>query len=115
MKIKCPICNEVIELDDEKIFVLRGALPPQGHLFKAKPSLKQENKPEQRQESRSWQFLDISQFKSLTRLTTYFDGVCEKCGFKGKMDFQITMLDDTWGLLCESCGRELEKQLGKVD
>jgi len=113
---KPPLTFDDLEADvlDENFFSVSNS-SFLGHLFKAKPSLKQENKPEQRQESRSWQFLDISQFKSLTRLTTYFDGVCEKCGFKGKMDFQITMLDDTWGLLCESCGRELEKQLGKVD
>jgi len=49
--------------------------------------------------------------KSLVRLTTFFDGVCERCGFKGKMDFQVNLLDDTWGLLCEKCGRQLEKEL----
>ena len=59
--------------------------------------------------------LEFSQFKSLVRLTTFFDGVCERCGFKGKMDFQVNLLDDSWGLLCEKCGLELEKQLGRVD
>jgi len=54
-------------------------------------------------------------FKSLVRLTTHFDGVCEKCGFKGKMDFQVNLLDDSWFLLCEKCGLKLEKQLGRVD
>jgi len=82
-----------------------------GFLFKTKESLKQEENPEINQTENIRRVLDISHFKSLVRLTTYFDGVCERCGFKGKMDYQVNLLDGTWGLLCEKCGRELEKQL----
>ena len=112
-----PKCDfDMLEYDVlmENFFSI-SVLLSQEHLSKAEPSSEQEKKPEIVREDETRGISDISQFKSLTRLTTYFDGVCEKCGFKGKMDFQITMLDDTWGLLCESCGRELEKQLGKVD
>lgn len=49
---------------------------------------------------------------SLVRLTTHFEDKCFKCGFQGTMDYQANFTDGTWGLLCEICGRELEKQLG---
>jgi len=122
---KPPLTLSDLEADvlDENFFSV-FTLFKKEYLSKAEPSLKQENKPESLRETISQQvsnsdsplhLTDISQFKSLVRLTTYFDGVCEGCGFKGRMDYQITMLDDSWGLLCEKCGRELEKQLGKVD
>jgi hypothetical protein len=98
---------------DQNFFSI-SAILSQEYLSKAKLSSEQEKKPETLRGEETRRISDISQFKSLTRLTTYFDGVCEKCGFKGKMDYQITMLDDTWGLLCEKCGRELEKVL-RVD
>jgi hypothetical protein len=96
---------------DQNFFSISTILS-QEYLSKAKLSSEQEKKPETLRGEETRRISDISQFKSLIRLTTYFDGVCEKCGFKGKMDFQITMLDDTWGLLCEKCGRELEKVFG---
>ena len=98
---------------DQNIFSISTILS-QEYLSKTKLSSEQEKKPETLRGQETRRISDISQFKSLTRLTTYFDGVCEKCGFKGKMDYQITMFDDTWGLLCEKCGRELEKVL-RVD
>jgi hypothetical protein len=52
---------------------------------------------------------------SLVRLTTYFEDKCFKCGVYGKMDWQINKTDGTWALLCEKCGLELEKQLGRIE
>jgi hypothetical protein len=43
----------------------------------------------------------------------------EKCCLCGKhpVDYQVTWLDGSWGLLCEECGRQLEKihQEGKLN
>jgi len=36
------------------------------------------------------------------------------CGFEGRMDWQVTLHDGTWGLLCDDCGLKLEKQLEEV-
>jgi len=52
---------------------------------------------------------------SLVRLTTHFEDKCFKCGFQGTMDWQANFTDGTWGLLCEKCGLELEKQLGRIE
>jgi len=56
--------------------------------------------------------LDISQVKSLARLTTCFEGTCVVCGFRGRLDWQATEHDGTWALLCGSCGEQLAKKLG---
>jgi hypothetical protein len=50
---------------------------------------------------------------SLVRLVGVFEDKCFKCGFQGKMDYQANFTDGTWGLLCEKCGGELEKELGE--
>ena len=57
----------------------------------------------------------IQNLKELTRLTTYFEGKCAICGFQGRMDWQVTRHDDTWGLLCGKCGLILQKKLGEIE
>ena len=52
---------------------------------------------------------------SLVRLSSFFEDKCIECGVYGRMDFQVNFVDGTWGLLCEKCGLNLEKQLGKGD
>jgi hypothetical protein len=52
---------------------------------------------------------------SLVRLTGAFEDKCFKCGFQGKMDYQANFVDGSWGLLCEKCGREMEKGLGMIE
>lgn len=52
---------------------------------------------------------------SLVRLTSSFEDKCFKCGMRGKMDYQANFADGTWGLLCESCGREMEKVWGLIE
>jgi len=58
------------------------------------------------------------EFKSLERITGSLYPT-EKCHFCGKQPvaWQVTWLDGSWGLLCEECGRQLEKihQEGKLD
>jgi len=49
--------------------------------------------------------------KKLERLTPDFQDRCVVCGLQGRMDWQITRHDDSWGLLCGSCGEKVEKRL----
>jgi len=85
------------------------------YLFKPKPSSEQENKPEIIREQENRGISDISQFKSLDRLTTYFEDRCQGCGKTGRMDWQVTLHDNTWALLCGDCGLRLSKELGKIE
>ena len=63
----------------------------------------------------NYEIVQFPNFKSLVRLTTYFEDKCARCGFKGKMDYQVNLVNGTWGLLCEKCGLELEKKLGEIE
>jgi hypothetical protein len=55
-----------------------------------------------------------TQTKELIRLTTDF-GIekCFLCGSKGRPEWQVTLHDGSWGLLCESCGQKLSERLNK--
>lgn len=57
----------------------------------------------------------IQNLKQLTRLTTDFEDKCVICHFEGRMDWQVTQHDGTWGLLCDKCGLTVEKKLGAVE
>ena len=54
----------------------------------------------------------LSRTASLTRLTFNFQDKCVVCGFQGRMDWQATEHDGSWGLLCGNCGDQLAKKLG---
>lgn len=60
---------------------------------------------------KSVQFPD---FKKLERIGPGFNDRCTLCGFEGQMDYQITLLDDTRGFVCEKCGHELEKRFNSA-
>jgi hypothetical protein len=47
---------------------------------------------------------------SLKRLTLDFQDTCAVCGFKGRMSWQATKYDNSWALLCGSCGDKLDKK-----
>lgn len=47
----------------------------------------------------------------LERLVGDFQDKCVICHFEGRMDWQVTKHDSTWGLLCASCGDKLSKKL----
>jgi len=53
-----------------------------------------------------------SVLSKLERLTTNIQDRCVNCGFQGRIYWQVTLRDGSWGLLCERCGSKLEKQLG---
>ena len=50
----------------------------------------------------------------LERLTTDFQDKCVRCGFQGRMHWQVTLHDGTWGLLCDECGHRLIQQQWKA-
>jgi hypothetical protein len=50
----------------------------------------------------------------LEHLKGDFTDKCLLCGFNGRMDWQVTEHDQTWSLLCDRCGLQLEKKLGEA-
>lgn len=53
----------------------------------------------------------IPNVKELVRLGALTEDKCCICGFKGRMEWQVTLHDGTWNMLCDKCGLALEKQL----
>jgi hypothetical protein len=53
----------------------------------------------------------VSKTKSIERLTSEFTDKCFLCGFNGRMDWRVTLFDDSWGLLCGSCGDKVAERL----
>jgi len=53
--------------------------------------------------------LKVEDILKLERLTGNFRERCVVCGFSDRMDWQVTLHDQSWGLLCSSCGLKLEK------
>jgi MinD superfamily P-loop ATPase len=37
-------------------------------------------------------------------------GKCARCGWIGRLDWQIMLPDGSWGFLCSPCGEKLEKE-----
>jgi len=112
MKVKCPICGEIIEIPKntiEKTNTKSTNLESVNQASSVEPSLLQVGNILLRQNK------IIQGLKQLTRLTTYFEGKCVVCGFEGRMDWQATKTDETWGLLCDKCGLVVEKKLGEVE
>jgi len=95
---------------DEKFFSYTS-LPFCGYLFKGKEDAKTEKKQGEIHIDDSCQFVDISKVKSLVRLTTHIEDTCFICGKTGKMDFQVDLIDGSWGLLCDVCGTKLSQKL----
>lgn len=51
----------------------------------------------------------------LERLTIHIEDKCVSCSFEGRMDWQATFHNGTWGLLCGNCGDKLAKKLREVE
>jgi hypothetical protein len=65
-------------------------------------------------------FLEGAPFKpedvaKLERLTSNVQDKCILCGFYGRMDWQATLHDKSWDMLCEKCGAKLAEKLGEVE
>jgi hypothetical protein len=56
---------------------------------------------------------NVNDVLKLERLTGDFQDKCVLCGFSGRMDWQATCHDQSWGLLCGDCGLALGKRLNQ--
>lgn len=53
--------------------------------------------------------------QKLERLAVNCQGTCLVCSVNGRMDWQATFKDNSWGLLCGDCGDQLGKRLNDHD
>ena len=53
----------------------------------------------------------IQALKELTRLDGIFEDRCAICQFEGRMDYQATLHDGSWGLLCGKCAERVMKKM----
>lgn len=56
-----------------------------------------------------------SKVLKLERLGPGFNDKCVGCSFEGPMDYQATLHDGSWGLLCGTCGIRIAEKLGEVN
>lgn len=83
---------------------------------KAKENLEEENKHKTNQTSKIRTVMDNSKIKSLIRLTSsYGNETCLNCKQTKQASYQVNLIDDSWGLLCEDCGYKLEKAFGDTE
>lgn len=62
--------------------------------------------------SPNFRHFKVEDILKIDRLTSDIkDERCE-CGFQGRMDYQATLHDKSWGLLCGSCGHLLMARIG---
>jgi hypothetical protein len=99
----------------EKIFsVFRNPLFKYPDELKEEP--KNETKPKDNRKSEtqvnSHNLEDlVSKTKSIVCLTSEFTDKCLICGFEGRMDWQATFFDGSWGLLCGPCGDKVRERI----
>jgi len=76
-----------------------------------------ESTPEKTDNLKSVQYplFTVDEVLKLERLTTNIKDECVACGFQGRMDWQVTLHDQTWNMLCDQCGLKLNKQLREVE
>jgi hypothetical protein len=55
----------------------------------------------------------VNRLEKLERLEGTWEDKCVLCSFSGRMDYQITFHDQTWGLFCGPCGLKIEKRLNE--
>jgi len=53
----------------------------------------------------------VDRLEKLERLEGTWEDKCVLCSFSGRMDYQVTFHDQTWGLFCGDCGLKIEKRL----
>jgi hypothetical protein len=52
-----------------------------------------------------------SRIEKLERVTVDVQDKCFLCGYVGRMDWEVTFHDGTWGTLCQECGDKLAEKL----
>jgi len=56
----------------------------------------------------------VNRVEKLERLEGKFEDKCVLYSFSGRMDYQATFHDQTWALLCGSCGLKVEERLKRA-
>jgi len=56
----------------------------------------------------------VKDILKLERLTSNIQDRCAACRIVGRMDWQTTLHDGSWGMFCEKCGDRLAKKLEEV-
>ena len=79
------------------------------------PPAKSEQKKTDNEKSLQYLHFKVTDVLKLERLTMLFEDRCQGCGKYGRMDWQVTQHDGSWGLLCGDCGLRLSKELGKIE
>ena len=103
--------------DENRIKILRDRYLPEGGPSLL-PSLSSQTSShdsinetsETRASGKTTQLQELRNFKELVRLTTPIIDKCVVFGFQGRMDWQVTMSDGSWALLCGKCGLELTEK-----
>jgi hypothetical protein len=103
--------------DQNRIKILKDRYLPEETLPKISSlsSLTSSNDPQSHGSATLQQKIqNLINHKSLVRLTTNVIGKCAVCGFQGRMDWQVTMPDGIWSLLCGKCGLKLAESAEKT-
>ena len=89
-----------------------GSLSPAVAAVAAKNNMKSEGSERSEQSEGTLKSIpfNVENVLKLERLTTNIQDKCIVCGFSGRMDWQATLHDQTWGMLCDKCGLNLEKR-----
>lgn len=56
----------------------------------------------------------VNKTEKLEHLEGKYEDKCALCSISGRMDYQVTFHDQTWALLCGSCGLKVEKRLSQT-
>lgn len=65
-------------------------------------------KPTQFPNFKAFNVADVSK---LERLTVNIQNKCIECGFSGRVGWQVTLHDGSWGMLCGKCGDRLAEKM----
>lgn len=57
------------------------------------------------------QNISLEDAPEVMRITAETKGECVRCGYQGAMEFQVTLHDGSWGLLCGDCGQKVMDKL----
>jgi hypothetical protein len=112
------ISNTEVSIEDifDKYFLSKNGKISNISLSDSKASLDETTSEiTENQEAPQFPLFSVKDVRELVRLTTLFEDRCQVCGKTGRMDWQATLHDGTWGLLCGDCGLRLSKELGKIE
>jgi len=100
----------------EKFYLNKNSKISNIGLSDSKPSLTERTE----EKTEKYKIVQFPNFKledvlKLERLGPGFNDKCVNCGFEGPMDYQATLHNGSWGLLCAACGIKIAQKLGEVN